>query len=223
MSDAWTQVTCAAICADAAAALRTGERAGPGEEAGWWAALGEPDRCEEAAAALGRLGESRWLALDGVRCAALDRLAAAGRFDLTAPLLAVARQHRDLIEVDRWRTVADRRTADLATLLVIETGRLDAAGVAALPRLLADPEDRVRLRTGLATAGVANGAGGVPKFRASALGPRVLADLVLALSAAERDDVRLSADLLWALSDVVHDSIACARRDARPPRRAGRS
>jgi hypothetical protein len=108
--------------------------------------------------------------------------------------------------VDDLRTAEHRRVRDLAALLVVETGVLDEDAVAALPRLLADPDDLVRLRTSVATAQPARGGNGRPPFTTTSLGPRPLALLVRAVRHAEQTAGHVFSDLWWALTDLRHDS-----------------
>ena len=133
----------------------------------------------------------------------------AGELSLVASVLAVVRERKPLAEVAGWRDAADQRVSDLATLLTIETGQLDERAVGALPRLLADADDLVRMRTALAIAVVSRGSPGRPAHRASLLGAATLASLTRLTDSALSP--RLGTDLWWGLSDIEHDSAETLR------------
>jgi hypothetical protein len=207
----WAAVTCAALCAAALAAIRSAEPGIVAEELPLWRRLLVDDQRDEAARKLRRLGRERLLRLDPEKCSILGRLLSEGAEGAAAGILAVSRLLRHLPEVDTWRGRQHQRVADLATLLVIEAGRLDRAAVATLPRLLADEDDLVRLRAALATGAVSRGSTSRPRFGAAGLGPAACAELARQTLACKRDAPRLSGDLWWALSDVVHDSLDTLR------------
>lgn len=205
----WRLLTCAALCADALRILGSGTVAATAADDVPWPSLRDPEARAETVTALRRRGQRQMLTLDDTGAAVLDELIAAGDGDAVADLLTVCTAAAPLpAEIERWRTGPHRRIADLAALITIETRTLDVAGVAALPRLLTDRDDRVRLRTGLATSVISRGQTGRPRFTASGLGAEVLAELARVGESCDRDTVRASADLWWAISDVVHDSPA---------------
>ncbi|MFI7350115.1 NACHT domain-containing protein [Streptomyces sp. NPDC049936] len=204
---AWAVLSCAALCSDTLAALQPGTTT-VGDESPEWEELLVPRLRERTAAELRRSGRRQEHVLGTDACRVLDELLDDGHRDLVADLMAGGRISRVVPEVERWRASDDRRIADLATLLVVEAGHLDTAGVESLPRLLSDPDRRVALRTGLAIAGVSRGSGGGAKLYASRLGARTLTALVRVVGRAQRENPRESSDLYWALCDVVHDSPA---------------
>lgn len=207
-TDSWAVVTAAAMSSDALAALRSRVPGELSDEDALWQAVSDPERREEAARVLCRRGEGRMLELSAGRCVAVSALLAQGAHDTAAELLAVSRVRRLVPEVERWRACESQRVADLAALLVIEAGRMDRPGIAALPRLLADRAARVRLRAALATSTISRGSSRRPRFTATAIGPAALADLVTASTDARTAGARFSTDLWCAVVDVVHDSIA---------------
>lgn len=209
---AWTVFTSAVLCADALAALDPGSwnrwhpHSGSYDAAQHWRVLLDPARRDAAAGALLRHGRVHGLPLDATACDVLDALLVDGRSALVAELLAVGRLTAPVPQATAWRSVDDERIADLATLLAIELGELDVKGVGALPRLLTHEDSRVRIRTGLATATISRGGDGPPRLNAARLGPETLVALARATAAARHETARISSDLSWALSDVVHNA-----------------
>jgi hypothetical protein len=203
----WAALTTAALSDDALAALRPGSSGEPDDsepdEDELWEALADPARHHAAVDAL-RHRSPRRLDLDAAACATVSRMLRAGEVDLVADVLTVARLRRPLAEVTSWRATANARVADLATLLVIEAGDLDEAAVEALPRLLEDPDDLVRIRASLASCVVSRGGPRPPAHRASRIGARALAEVVRRVS--EPLTPRTSTYLWWVLTDVEHDS-----------------
>ncbi|MGI5241105.1 hypothetical protein [Dactylosporangium sp. CA-139066] len=191
----WATLTCGHLVAEARSALQA-------EDAGaLWGRLAEPAGAEAAAGALRRLGREQRLVLDAGASAAVDALLRRDRPDLAAEMLAVGTAP-PAAAARRWRRNPDRRVADLAALLVVEGGRLDAAAAEALPRLLADRDELVRLRTSAALID-----SGTPRFTDTGLGAETLAALVRVADRCRRTAPAVATDLRWALHDIVHDSI----------------
>lgn len=206
----WAALTGAALYADALTVLRAAEQQEDPEAEGGelWSALADPARRRAAVRSL-RHRSPRRVDLDAPACASITRMLRAGDTDLVADVLTVARQRRPLAEVAGWRAAADPRVADLATLLVIEAGDFDESAVDALPRLLMDEDDLVRIRAARAIAVLSRGNSGRRLHHASRLGPATLAALTR-LTARDQPP-RLSTDLWWGLTDVVHDDIPTLR------------
>lgn len=204
--DAWATVSCVTLCTDVLAVLRT---AGP---TALWRSLADPEGRPEAVRALRRHGQDRLLALGTEAVEAIDLLLREGSDDLAADLLSVVRPRRGQIPPGSWRSVGSRRFADRATLLTMEAGRLDAAAVRTLPRLLSDHDDLVRLRGALATSFTARGSSAPPRFTATSLGPAGLADFAHLVEELIDVQPRLAADVRWALSDVIHNSLPVLRQ-----------
>lgn len=207
---AWAALTGAALCADALNVLRADAHEQDSEAEGGelFSALADPDRRRAAVQAL-RHRSPRRLDLDAPACASITRMLRAGDSDLAADVLAVARQRRPLAEVAGWRADPDPRVADLATLLVIEAGHVDESAVEALPRLFMDVDDLVRIRAAHAIAVLNRGRSGRRLHHASRLGAATLAALTR-LTAADQPP-RVSSDLWWGLTDIVHDDIPTLR------------
>ena len=204
--DAWATVSCVTLCTDVLAVLRT---AGP---TALWRSLADPEDRPEAVRALRRHGQNRLLALGTEAVEAISLLLREGSDDLAADLLSVIRPRRGQTPPGSWRSVGNGRFADRATLLTVEAGRLDAAAVRTLPRLLSDNDDLVRLRGALATSFFARGSSAAPRFTATSLGAAGLADLVRLVEELIDDQPRLAADMRWALSDIIHNSIPVLRQ-----------
>ncbi|MFF3773314.1 hypothetical protein [Streptomyces sp. NPDC002232] len=207
----WAILTASAACADALEALRgagTGRRLGTAE---LWRSLTRPEADGEelagGVAELLRRGRAERLELDRDACDAVTALLRSGSVAEAAELLAVSVLSASRPEPTAWRTHPDQRISDLSTLLQLERGGLDPTAVEALPRLLSDADDRVRLRTALAVSEVARGGGGRPAFRTSRVGARVLADLVLLHERCTVERPELTAELSWMILDLVHDSL----------------
>jgi hypothetical protein len=198
--DAWAILSAATVCTEVLTALRT---AGP---AALWRSLADPGRRFEAAQALRRQGQDRLLALGPEALEAIDLLLRDENHDLAADLLSVVRPRRGQVPPASWRAVENRRFADRATLLTLESGRFDAPAVRTLPRLLSDSDDLVRLRSAVATSFTSRGGPTSPRFTATGLGPAGLADLVRLLGEVVDDQPWLAADVRWALDDVIHNS-----------------
>ncbi|MFF4244904.1 caspase family protein [Streptomyces sp. NPDC001822] len=207
----WAILTASAACADATDALRG---AGAGRRLGTpalWRSLARPGtEGEERAGAVAELlrrGRAERLELDRDACEAVTELLRCDVAQEAAELLAVSVLSAHRPETGAWRTHPDPRVSGLATLLQLESGGLDPAAVEALPRLLSDPDDRVRLRTALAVSQVARGRGGTPVFRASRAGARTLADLALLYERCSAERPELTAELMWMMLDLVQDSL----------------
>jgi hypothetical protein len=198
----WAVLTAAGLCHD----LRADERDEPVPRA--WPALGDPATRPAALATIRGAAREACLPMGDAAVAAIGRLIADGDGDAAAAALAVVTTDRPRPELAAWRRSPHQGVADLATLLSLEAGVVDGAALAALPRLMADHGDAVRLRTALATSSVASGRVARPRFPASALGAEGLAALANLVVTARRTDRGAGTDLGWALSDVIHDDPA---------------
>jgi hypothetical protein len=204
---AWAMLTADLLCRRGLELLR-GVSAQFSSERAAWSALCD-DRRRTAAIAELRTRAAPGVAplqLDEVAAAGIDALLTSGDSDDAADLLVASRLAGRGEWLTGWRDGKPTRVADVATLLMLESGQLDQEAVARLPALLAEPNDRVRLRTRAALASVSRGAAGPPRLRASTLGPATLAALVRLLLRLRRERPELYAELMWAVSDIVHDS-----------------
>ncbi|MEZ5139733.1 MAG: TIR domain-containing protein [Acidimicrobiales bacterium] len=200
----WAVVTLGALCRDWLDVLEVGIETR-------WEQLQDPATRAEAVVALVQAGEHRMLPLDRPAIRAIDALieeGSEGALSAARAVLAVVRVVGSSWEgPTRWRACDDESIADRATLLVVESGELDEAGVGAIDRLLRGTDDLLCVRSGLAIGSIARGGPGPPRFRLSDLGPDVLVALVRAATPEGSVSPRATSELLWAVSDVVIDSI----------------
>ncbi|MFD0591898.1 hypothetical protein ACFQZ4_04455 [Catellatospora coxensis] len=204
----WAVLSGAVLCRAGRESLR---RAGdaPPNEAQAWPALADPARRGAATAVLREAAARREgatpLQLTDVAIAGIDALFGGGLYDEAAELLilcsSVGRDER----LHTWRTF-DGLAGEVATLLLIESGRLDLAAIGRLASLLTHHDDRIRLRTRLAIAPVNNFGEGRPRLRASALGAPALTAFVRLAADLRARLAHFYTDVMWALTEIVHDS-----------------
>ncbi|MEV0944060.1 hypothetical protein AB0I90_27295 [Micromonospora wenchangensis] len=200
----WSIVSAAAVCVDG---LRELDRSGSattlhGDAA--WLALLTPATRAAALAALTRRGTTELLALGPTAVAVLDRLLDGAEVDTVAAILSLSRSNPREPAVRRWRADAATEVADLATLITVEWGEVDAEAVAAAPRLFAHPDSMVRRRLAQATGPVHVGRRSRPWALAGAVGATAVAALARVLTAETCPAV--AAGLQTMLRGIGHDS-----------------
>lgn len=198
----WVILTTATLCMDNLMLVRDTE---PADLADWDDLLDPRTRAETA---LRMRHATRFRPLPAKALPVIDRLIREGDEEIAAELLTHHLLPRNAAAFsDQWRTSRHRRLSDIAALLAIEHGHLDVDAVSALPRLLSDQDERIRLRTGVAIrnrqkAGLPGG-----RFTAAGIGGHVLARLTEVTVDCRDHGKRANADLYWAMTDIRHDSL----------------
>jgi hypothetical protein len=203
----WSVLTAAAFCHDARLTVESCHAADDNgiAVAAWNALPSTPDPASALRRLRMSLGADTFLLDNGHLNLAVELLGA-GEIAVVCELLSLGRIRQQSRTLDLLRHNPVTEVGDLATLLLIEIGVLDAPGVPALTRLLGDNDERIRVRARLAATGRQSGS----KRRAlnsTDIGTDGMRALISAYVAAHQQEPRIATDLWWTLLGIYHSRL----------------